>query len=119
MRCSAVSLSSGTLFDLDNKRKLRDKLTEQMGAPNFWDNQEKAQQVIQQLKPLHGIINPFEDLVKAGDDLNALCELCAEDDSLEADLQKELHAVEKKLDEFEASWHAYASKLRPDGTAGK
>jgi peptide chain release factor 2 len=72
-----------------------------MGAPNFWDNQEKAQQVIQQLKPLNGLINPFEALEKDAGDLNALCELCAEDDSLEGDLQKELHAIEKKLEEFD------------------
>lgn len=101
MKSSAVSLSSGTLFDLFNKRKLRDKLTEQMGAANFWDNQEKAQQVIAQLKPLNALINPFEALEKEAEDLNALCELCAEDDSLEGELQKELHAVEKKLDEFD------------------
>src|SRR5580765_3378470 len=101
MKCSPVSISSGTLFDVANKRTLRDKLTEQMGAANFWDNQEKAQQVIQQLKPLTGLINPFDALVKQAEDLNALCELCAEDDSLEGELQKELHAVEKKLGEFD------------------
>ena len=33
--------------------------------------------------------------------MNALAELCAEDASLESELQKELHAVEKKLDEFD------------------
>ena len=54
-----------------------------MGAANFWDNQEKAQQIIQQLKPLNGLINPFEALESNGGDLNALCELCEEDASLE------------------------------------
>jgi peptide chain release factor 2 len=101
MKCSPVSISSGTLFDVANKRTQRDKLTEQMGGANFWDNQEKAQQVIAQLKPLTGLINPFDALVKQAEDLNALCELCAEDDSLEGELQKELHAVEKKLGEFD------------------
>ena len=33
-----------------------------MGQPNFWDSSEKAQQVIQQLKPLNGLINPCDDL---------------------------------------------------------
>src|SRR5438552_9188869 len=72
-----------------------------MGTPNFWDNQEKAQQVISQLKPLNGVINPFESLAASAEDLNALCELCAEDDSLEGELQKELHAIEKKLADFD------------------
>ena len=72
-----------------------------MGAGNFWDNQEKAQGIIQQLKPLNALVNEFEALEASAADLNALCELCAEDASLEADLQKELHAIEKKLAEFD------------------
>lgn len=72
-----------------------------MGAPNFWDNQEKAQQIIQQLKPLNALVNEFDALDASAADLNALCELCAEDASLEDDLQKELHAVEKKAAEFD------------------
>jgi peptide chain release factor 2 len=86
---------------LVNKKKQREKLTEQMGAPNFWDNSEKAQQIIQQLKPLNTLINEFDALAGSAEDLNALCELCAEDDSLESELQKELHAIEKKLDDFD------------------
>src|SRR6266851_2986789 len=72
-----------------------------MGGPSFWDNQEKAQQIIAQLKPLSGLINPFDALEKQAEDLNALCELCAEDDSLEGELHKELFAIEKKLDDFD------------------
>ena len=72
-----------------------------MGQPNFWDNPEKAQQIIGQLKPLNGLINPFDALAASAEDLNALCELCAEDDSLEGELQKELYAIEKKLDDFD------------------
>jgi peptide chain release factor 2 len=72
-----------------------------MGQPNFWDNPDKAQQIIGQLKPLNGLINPFDALAASAEDLNALCQLCAEDDSLEGELQKELYAIEKKLDDFD------------------
>jgi peptide chain release factor 2 len=72
-----------------------------MGQPTFWDNQEKAQQTIQQLKPLNGLLNPFEALEGACADLQALTELAEEDDRLEGELETELHAVEKRLDEFE------------------
>jgi peptide chain release factor 2 len=101
MTCSFVSRSSGTLFDLAAKRKERDRLTDSMGAPNFWDNQVKAQQIIQQLKPVSALVNSFDALEKSADDLGALCELCAEDDSLEGELQKELAGIEKKLGEFD------------------
>src|ERR1019366_6562237 len=72
-----------------------------MGGPNFWDNQERAQQIIQQLKPLNGLINPYDALAASAEDVNALCELCAEDDSLEPELQKELNDIETKLDAFD------------------
>ena len=72
-----------------------------MEQPNFWDNQEKAKQIIQQIKPLNGLIQPFDAITKQAEDLQALCELCAEDASLEGDLQKELYAIEKKLEEFD------------------
>src|SRR5262245_24888340 len=72
-----------------------------MGQPNFWDNPDKAQQTIQQLKPLNAVLNPFEALAASTGDLKALAELTEEEESLEPELQKELHQVEKRLDEFE------------------
>jgi peptide chain release factor 2 len=72
-----------------------------MGQPNFWDNQEKAQQTIQQLKPLNGLLKPFDDLAVATGDLQALSELGEEDASLEGELEGELRKVEKRLDDFE------------------
>ena len=72
-----------------------------MGQPNFWDNQEKAREVIGQLKPLNGLLQPFEALQGTTGDLGALCELTEEDASLEPELEKELGGVEKRLDEFE------------------
>jgi peptide chain release factor 2 len=72
-----------------------------MGQPNFWDNQERAQQVIQQLKPLNAVLGPFESLTASGGDLQALAELAEEEASLEGELEGELHALEKRLGEFE------------------
>jgi peptide chain release factor 2 len=72
-----------------------------MGQPNFWDNSDKAQQTIQQLKPLNGVLKPFEDLEASAGDLQALAELATEAASLDGELETELSALEKKLDEFE------------------
>lgn len=72
-----------------------------MEQPTFWGNSEKAQQVIQQLKTLNALLNPFETLAAAGGDLQALAELCAEDCSLESELNQELAKVEKRIDDFE------------------
>jgi len=72
-----------------------------MGQPGFWDNQEKAQQVIQQIKPLNALLNPYTELETGVGDLQALAELAEEDGSLEGDLEKELTDLEKKLEVFE------------------
>jgi peptide chain release factor 2 len=72
-----------------------------MGLPNFWDNQEKAQQVIQQLKPLNGLLKPFEELETTAADLQALAELAEEDAGLDGELAGELGKVEGRLDDFE------------------
>ena len=42
-----------------------------MGRPSFWDNQEKAQQVIGQLKPLNALLKPYEELTTLTGDLEA------------------------------------------------
>jgi len=72
-----------------------------MGQPNFWDNQEKAQQVIQQLKPLNGLIKPFDEIAAAVDDLQVLAEFCEEDASHEPELAAELGKLEHRLEDFE------------------
>jgi peptide chain release factor 2 len=72
-----------------------------MGQPNFWDNPEKAQQIIAQLKPLNGLLKPYEELESAAGDVQALVELADEDASLESELERELTPFEKRLDDFE------------------
>jgi peptide chain release factor 2 len=72
-----------------------------MGQPSFWDNLEKAQQVIGQLKPLNGLLKPYEELAADAGDLRALVELAGEEESLEPELEAELGKFEKRLAEFE------------------
>jgi peptide chain release factor 2 len=72
-----------------------------MGEPGFWDNPDKAQDVINQLKPLNGLIKPFEDIEAAAGDIQALAELAEEDAALEAELAKELGPFEQRLEDFE------------------
>ncbi len=72
-----------------------------MAEPGFWDNPDRAQAVIAQLKPLNGIIKPFEELESAVADVQAMAELAEEDSSAEGDLESELSSCETKLADFE------------------
>jgi peptide chain release factor 2 len=80
---------------------MRDLLNDRMGQPTFWDNPDKAQQTIQQLKVLNGILKPMEDMQGAVGDVQALAELAEEEPALDAELDRELAILERRLDEFE------------------
>jgi peptide chain release factor 2 len=72
-----------------------------MGEANFWDNPDKARKTIGQLKPLNGLLRPYEELTAGITDVQALAELCDEDASLEAELDSELERLLKQLEAFE------------------
>jgi len=79
----------------------RDRLQARMGEPGFWDNQEKAQHTIKQIKPLNDVLKPYEELSAAVADVEAAAELGEEDASLEAEVESLLTQAERKLDAFE------------------
>ncbi len=72
-----------------------------MESANFWDNPEKAQQTINQLKLLNELLKPNEELAAACENITTLAELAEEDGSLEAELDRELPRFEKQLSDFE------------------
>ena len=72
-----------------------------MGEPSFWDNQDGAKKTIQALKPLNGLLRPYEELTGAVADLGALAELAQEDGSLESELSGEVDKAERLYDRFE------------------
>lgn len=72
-----------------------------MAAPDFWGNQETAQQVVAELKGLKSALRPLEEVVKAGDDLAALVEMAEEDDDLATEVPGELDRLEQTLDVLE------------------
>lgn len=72
-----------------------------MGETGFWDQPEKAKQVIAQLKPLNNLLKPFEELNKTKDDMLVMAEFASEDASMEAELASELARFEKRFTAFE------------------
>ncbi|MEM9413405.1 MAG: PCRF domain-containing protein, partial [Planctomycetota bacterium] len=72
-----------------------------MGATNFWDNQETAQETVGQLKSLKTIIAPMSELLAAGEDLDALLEMAEEDPEIASEIESEISRLEKELDALE------------------
>jgi peptide chain release factor 2 len=72
-----------------------------MAAPNFWNDQESAQQTVARLKSLKSITDPIGSLQPSVNDLEALIELADEDSSIESEIEGEIKRVEKLLDDLE------------------
>jgi peptide chain release factor 2 len=64
-----------------------------MGAPGFWDNQDKAQAVVSQVNQFRGQITPLIKFKAAVEDLEVMIELCR-DASEEEREQYEAEAIE-------------------------
>lgn len=72
-----------------------------MQASGFWDNQEKAQQTIAELKALGSVVKPLEEALAATDDLMAMIEMAREDDGFAREVPREIQRVEQLVDRIE------------------
>lgn len=72
-----------------------------MAAPDFWGNQERAREVVGQLKSVKAVLKPLEEVLKAADNLATLVEMAQEDDDLAAEVPAELDRLEALLDDME------------------
>ncbi|RKJ00997.1 PCRF domain-containing protein, partial [Butyricicoccus sp. 1XD8-22] len=94
---------SGGLFDLENKEARIQELDEMMLMPDFWNDQEGAQKVINEANGLKAVVNEYNDLVSTQENLEMTLELLKEepDEDLQNELAEELQEFEGKMDGFE------------------
>jgi len=74
-----------------------------MAEPDFWSNKERAQKQVEEVSTLRGKITPLLALDRQVEDLPVLIELAleAKDAASAAEVEKEFHAIEKGLSDFE------------------
>lgn len=85
------------------KQKELLELEQQMAAPKFWENKEKAQETIKRLKGLKDVVQPLKDLQKAYDDVVVLAELVKDeqDAAATAEVEREIAALGQKVERLE------------------
>ncbi len=93
----------GGLFDLDLKQEMIANFEEKMSAPDFWDDNEKAQSVIAEMNAVKSSVDEYEKLQQEYDDASMMAELADEegDESLAAEIAEAVESLMKKLDDFE------------------
>src|SRR5690606_9783883 len=90
-----------TLFDYDVKRQEVSATEARMAAPGFWDNQERAQEVVARLRSLKAVSAPLEEAIASSADLEGILEMAAEDASLCGEVRAEIERIEQRLDDLE------------------
>jgi peptide chain release factor 2 len=71
-----------------------------MAKPGFWDNQEKAQAVVDERKSLSGFIDPVTNALTANDDLVAMIEMAAEDESFVDEMPAAVAQLESQVEDL-------------------
>jgi len=95
------SCNCETLFDGAAKQTQVADIEARMGAPEFWNNQERAQATVAELKSLNSILKPLDELIRADGELAALVEMAREDDGFVPELREELTRAEAALADLE------------------
>ncbi len=74
-----------------------------MGAPSFWDDNRRAQELIRERSELQRLVTRATELGRQAEDLGVLLELAEEvgDGSLDAEIGDGVRRVRQELDEFE------------------
>jgi len=99
----SVSLKCGGIFDIEGKRQQLTAHEARMSEADFWNRQESAQQVLQEVKALRGWLDPYDKLTGRLESARELDELLREspDPEMDAELDRELESLDSELDSFE------------------
>ncbi|GKS14123.1 peptide chain release factor 2 [Paenibacillus chitinolyticus] len=74
-----------------------------MAAPDFWDDNEKAQKIIGELNAIKSVVDQFQALNNEYEDLDVMAQLADEenDEDMAAELADGLKGVLRKLEDFQ------------------
>ena len=87
-------------LDLDSKKKRIEELEADMEAPGFWDDPDKSNKAMKELKTLKDSFEGYNSLKSGLEDINTLIEMADEmqDDSLISEIEDEITVFEEKMD---------------------
>ena len=99
----AASKSFGGIFDIPGKEARLAALDTEMGAPAFWDDNRRAQELIRERTDLSRLVTRTQELAIKAQDLEVLLELAveADDGSLDDEITEGVGTLRRELDEFD------------------
>ncbi len=93
----------GGIFDASKQKTQLAEIERQVAAPDFWNQPEKSQKVMQQRKRLEEALENDRRIASMTDDLDTLFELAREGEEVGADIERELDTYSHSLEKLETS----------------
>jgi peptide chain release factor 2 len=93
----------GAIFDVPLKRRQLLTIEEQISAPDFWNNSEATQNVMQQRKRLETALSDDRQVAAHISDVDTLFELGHEGEDVAAELTREIEKLRKLVDHLETA----------------
>ncbi len=87
-------------LEIEKNEAALKELEAKLASPGFWDNQEKARSVIQELKKARAVVDPYFECRKEFDELNELLVL-VEDEGSAKEVKESLQKLERDIDSLE------------------
>ena len=87
-------------LDCEGRAARAKEIENLMSQPGFWDDQDNAQALMDELKATKGVIKPFDEALAACDDMDAIMEIAEEDESCFDEAVAEIDKLEKTLEEL-------------------
>ena len=104
MLSSASKLTlCGAIFDPAGKQLELDKTEALVSSPDFWNNPEQSQKILQQRKRLEESITRAKEVITFVDDIDTMIELGREGEDMAADLAREIERFRGRLQVLEDS----------------
>ena len=96
-------MNSGVSFDASARSRELAAIEKQIARPDFWQDQEASQKVLQTRRRLEEALETDRELERALADIKAYFELAREGESVAGELRAELDALRERLDRLETA----------------
>jgi peptide chain release factor 2 len=98
-----VSTNSEVTFDLEDKRARLTTLEASMAEAGFWNDPDRAREVVEEVRQLKRWTDPFTDLQSRTQEALELAELTAEDPdpAIDEGLAQEVESLERGIEQLE------------------
>lgn len=91
------------VFDLDTAQKKLEKLEKEMSESDFWNDPDKAAEVLKDAKVIRSLIDEIKKITNTFEDAEVALEFAEEDEGMEENFLSLLTKIKKQVRSFELS----------------